>query len=152
MYETTGEKNFKWLHAARQVQSKSVSAPRFQIGLKIRYLQIFFQAKLFAGAAKLKVLTNTPFYVGAKAQPHKKMMSSYFSLGSRGFRRIRLCRCSFALNLHKWFADCYFHQYESIVRRFNDWIWIFGWTYPLLAPDHCSLLKNKRHNRLNLGA
>lgn len=42
MYETTGEKNFKWLHAARQVQSKSVTAPRFQIGLKIRYLQIFF--------------------------------------------------------------------------------------------------------------
>lgn len=102
MYETTGEKNFKWLHAARQVQSKSVSAPRFQIGLKIRYLQIFFQAKIFAGAAKLKVLTNTPFYVGAKAQPHKKKMtSSHFSLGSQGFRRTRSCRCSFALNLHK---------------------------------------------------
>lgn len=42
MYETTGEKNFKWLHAARQVQSKSVSAPRFQIGLKKVIYRFFF--------------------------------------------------------------------------------------------------------------
>lgn len=70
MEEKNGEKNFKWLHAARQVQSKSLSAPTSQIGLKILYLQIFFQAKIVAGAAKLKVLTYTPFYVYVKAQPH----------------------------------------------------------------------------------